>query len=332
MAKEQGSGPTVDPSPPLSSSRPLFRRSRASSSLLPRVNRKGRKASWATLVLRVAVLLVTVWATARAWRAITLRRAQHAARSSQQLFGFSESRLATIPADLQPTARRLSEEELLVHPLLLGHPMPTCHLNMWQQDRYSPLVPFSPSSRSNVSHLPHYRSRHHLKYFVALNLYESAAVLPTLIHTLHGLFSSLDPTRFHLSIFENGSKDDTPAQLYLLARLLDRLGVGYTIISDSKRRAGWAANERIANLASLRNLALKPLLDAPLGTFDRILFINDVHMCEADLMEILYQHEVQDADMSCGMDYKELRIKEFAASGYPLLFYDVWVARDMLGL
>lgn len=77
---------------------------------------------------------------------------------------------------------------------------------------------------------------------------------------------------------------------------------------------------------------MAPLYEAPEGTFDRVLFINDVHMCEADLLEILLQHEVQEADMSCGMDYKELKIPEFAEQGYPLLFYDVWVARDMLGL
>lgn len=77
---------------------------------------------------------------------------------------------------------------------------------------------------------------------------------------------------------------------------------------------------------------MAPMYEAPEGTFDRVVFINDVHLCEADLLEILLQHEVQEADMSCGMDYKELRIKEFEAQGYPLLFYDVWVARDMLGL
>ena len=36
--------------------------------------------------------------------------------------------------------------------------------------------------------------------------------------------------------------------------------------------------------------------------------------------------------MSCGMDYKFLEIPEFKEQGYPLLFYDVWVARDMMGL
>lgn len=36
--------------------------------------------------------------------------------------------------------------------------------------------------------------------------------------------------------------------------------------------------------------------------------------------------------VSCGMDYKELEIIEFKDQGYPLMFYDMWVARDILGL
>lgn len=148
---------------------------------------------------------------------------------------------------------------------------------------------------------------------------------------LHTVLVALGPKRFHVSIYENGSKDDTPAQLYLLAQLLDRIGTGHTIISDPLRVSGAPPQKRIPNLAELRNLALKPLYDAPAGTYDRVLFINDVHFCEADLYEIMLQHEVQEADMSCGMDYKELQIPEFAGH-YPLLFYDTWVARDMQGM
>lgn len=167
---------------------------------------------------------------------------------------------------------------------------------------------------------------------IAINLFNSETVLPTLIRVLHTVLISLDPTRFHLSIYENGSTDDTPALLFLLAQILDRMGTGYTIISDPSRASGWAPKKRIAGLAEVRNAAMAPMYEAPEGTFDRVVFINDVHLCEADLLEILLQHEVQEADMSCGMDYKELKIKEFEAQGYPLLFYDVWVARDMLGL
>lgn len=147
-----------------------------------------------------------------------------------------------------------------------------------------------------------------------------------------GVIRSLDASRFHISIYENGSSDDTPLQLYLFAKLLRQLGAGYTIVSDPRRRAGFQENKRIAGLAQVRNKVLKPLYDAPKGTWDRVLFLNDVHLCEAEILEILLQHEVQDADMSCGMDFQYLRIPEFEASGYPLLFYDVWVARDMQGM
>ncbi|KAI5480573.1 hypothetical protein MNV49_000269 [Pseudohyphozyma bogoriensis] len=145
----------------------------------------------------------------------------------------------------------------------------------------------------------------------------------TLVHSLASL--SLDelsctrtgPSRLHISIYENASSDDTPSQLYLFSRILNRLGVGFTIVSSSKPTTG----RRIEGLAELRNKALQPLFDASPGTFDRVLFLNDVHLCEADLLEIMFQHE-------------ELQIKEFAEFDLSdrIAFYDTWVARDLLGL
>ncbi|GAA5998571.1 glycosyltransferase family 69 protein [Rhodotorula paludigena] len=248
----------------------------------------------------------------------------------------------------------LPVDDLLSHPVLATHQTPLCRLNSFHQDRYAPLLPSygnggrrARSSRQIVHEEdahgrrrnrtvravpPHDVPRNRLTYFVALNLYDSATVLPALIRALHSLLTSLGPTRFHISIYENGSKDDTPVQLFLLAKLLRQLGAGYTIISDPQREAGWVQGSRISGLAGVRNRVMQPVYDAPRGTWDRVLFLNDVHLCQAEVLEILLQHEVQGADMSCGMDFKELRIPEFEASGYPLLFYDLWVARDMQGL
>jgi hypothetical protein len=47
---------------------------------------------------------------------------------------------------------------------------------------------------------------------------------------------------------------------------------------------------------------------------------------KSDIYELLFSHELQSAEMSCGMDYKELQIPEFKESGYPLLFYDTYVS------
>ncbi|GAA5852388.1 hypothetical protein JCM8547_006763 [Rhodosporidiobolus lusitaniae] len=283
--------------------------------------RTRRRVGWAALAILV------LWLVASGLSGSSVRRAQRAARSQQVLLGFSESRLESVPAALR-TNYDLPISDLLSHPLLTSRQTPSCRLNAFQQDRYAPLLP---SYRRARSRAPQDLPRSRQTYFVAINLVDAANVIPSLIRALHSLLTSLGPSRFHVSIYENGSKDDTPLQLFLFAKLLKQLGAGFTIVSDPMQPSGWEQGRRIEGLAAVRNKVLQPLSDAPAGTWDRILFLNDVHLCEAELLELLLQHEVQDADMSCGMDFKELRIPEFEASGYPLLFYDTWVARDMQG-
>ncbi|POY73414.1 hypothetical protein BMF94_3752 [Rhodotorula taiwanensis] len=237
-------------------------------------------------------------------------------RLAQRLEGFSESRLVDVPERLR-VEHALPYDDLLGDPLLANHKTAPCRLNTYQQDRYHALI-----------HDRRYKKR---TYLVAINLFDSGDVAPALIRALYSVVSSLGPDRFHISIYENGSKDDTPLQLYLFAKVLRQLGAGFTINSDPDRQAGWVEGKRIVGLAELRNVVMQPMYDAPPGTFDAVIFINDVHLCEAEILEILLQHERQRADMSCGMDFKELRIKEFHPD-YPLLFYDTWVARDMQGL
>ena len=48
-------------------------------------------------------------------------------------------------------------------------------------------------------------------------------------------------------------------------------------------------------------------------------FLNDIIPCEDDILELLDQMKIQEADMVCSMDWKE--------TGN--LFYDVWVASGM---
>lgn len=280
-----------------------------------------KRAAWTTIAVIVVLwMLVSIVGDSRG------RNARYKMRSRQQLDGFSAARLKELPFDVEGI-RTYQLTDLLAHSLL-DHPAPSCRLNQYQQDRYAPLTP----SYSQKSRTPHELARNKLNYYIAVNLYDSSDVLPALVRALYRVLTSLGPHRFHVSVYENGSNDSTPAQLVLLAEILRRLGTGYSITSDHQRKAGWTQGSRIDGLANLRNSALQPLYDSPSGTFDRVIFLNDVHLCEADLFELLLQHEVQEADMSCGMDFKYLKIKEFEAQGYPLLFYDVWVARDMQGL
>ncbi|GAA5987472.1 hypothetical protein JCM11641_003840 [Rhodosporidiobolus odoratus] len=68
----------------------------------------------------------------------------------------------------------------------------------------------------------------------ALNLYNSQAVLPTLSRTILALAAFLDPSTAHVSIFENGSTDETPTALAHLTAALSALGASHTTVSDSR--------------------------------------------------------------------------------------------------
>lgn len=280
------------------------------------LKRKGTRARLVKCALATVATILVVLVAVRSLQHANRSRLQRHARLRQRLEGFAESRLEAVPTRLR-VEHNVPFDDLLGDALLTAHSTPLCRLNAFQQDRYNVLIREKPYSQR--------------KYLIGINLYDSADVAPALIRAIYSVLSSLGPDRFHVSVYENGSKDDTPHQLFLLAKLLRQLGAGYTLVSDPNRQPGWVQGQRIVGLAELRNVVLQPLYDAPPGTFDHVIFINDVHLCEAEILEILLQHEKQQADMSCGMDFKELRIVEFEPD-YPLLFYDTWVARDMQGL
>lgn len=198
-----------------------------------------------------------------------------------------------------------------------------------------------------------------LNYLLALNLIECEDVLPSLIRAIVNMIRLVQGDadrsgRFHVSIIENGSTDRSPALLWLFSRMLIELHVGFTIKVDSRTRTT-SVGHRVEELARLRNEVLKPLFYGPAGTFDRVIFFNDVHLCEMDILELMYSHEMQEADMSCGMDWLEDHVEKngekitvgwigrFKGSSsnrrthycYSLVqqsvFYDTWVARDMDG-
>lgn len=256
----------------LSESVPLVRRRSSPSSRLALRSRRKVLTGLALAFLAVATLAWTVASTIR------LAGRRRAARGRRSLVGFTASRLAAIPSELQ-ASHPPAIHDLLAHPLLSA-PKPVCAMSKTHAERYEPLHAAYGNGRHRRATrsrplTPHDKPRHTLTYFVALNLHSSATVLPSLIHTLHALFSALGPERFTISIYENGSKDATPAQLYLFAKLLDRLGVGHTIVSSTTPKLE-VFNERIRGLAELRNLALKPLYSAPPGTWDRVLVSLDL--------------------------------------------------------
>ncbi|RDK47080.1 hypothetical protein M752DRAFT_69607 [Aspergillus phoenicis ATCC 13157] len=169
-------------------------------------------------------------------------------------------------------------------------------------------------------------SKPKIKYFFALDLYQSAHIMLPLMGTIVETMRFLGPEYCALSIVEGRSTDGTYDILNRLKSEMAAMGVRYYLsTSDLNPKAIWA--DRIKHLSTLRNQALAPLVSAGAGKFKpyaadaTILFINDVVLCVEDLLELLYQHRQQDARMTCAFDWN--------AAGGP--FYDSWVSRSMSG-
>ncbi|BGP08705.1 hypothetical protein JCM10049v2_004554 [Rhodotorula toruloides] len=166
------------------------------------------------------------------------------------------------------------------------------------------------------------------KTLIALNLYNSEDVIPTLSHALLTVTSFLDPSTVHVSIFENGSTDKTTLALAHLAAALTALGVSHTILSDP-RKTNWKAVDRIAQLAVYRNVVLAPL-ERDGDSFSDIVFINDVFVCPSDILELVFQRKEQEADAACATDW--IANKGWASRLNPdVRFYDSWVSRSLSG-
>lgn len=61
-------------------------------------------------------------------------------------------------------------------------------------------------------------------FFFALNLFNAKAVIPHLFNTLLSISTLLGPSNVHISIFENGSWDETKDAMAHFARALTALG------------------------------------------------------------------------------------------------------------
>ncbi|CEQ41933.1 SPOSA6832_03708, partial [Sporobolomyces salmonicolor] len=169
-------------------------------------------------------------------------------------------------------------------------------------------------------------------YLLALNLYNSQSVLPTLARTLLAVADYLGRQNVHISIFENGSTDSTTMGLAHLAAALSAMGVEHTIVSDP-RPTDWKRVDRIDQLAVYRNVALAPVQRGLLSSaraFEDVLFINDVFVCPSDALELLWQRKEQDADAACAMDWRESK-GVFGRWSKSVKFYDNWVSRSISG-
>jgi len=205
-------------------------------------------------------------------------------------------------------------------------------------ERYAPLVGHNPPAIGSwisgllggeVDHAQAVRrdlaaSEH--KYFFAINLYNSFDVIPDLFATLFRVAAILGYHNVFVSIYENGSSDQTKA----LLRIFDALtrSVGMRVMIRTSMRTRGAFNHRIEYLAEVRNSAFVPLhelRDSEGEYFDSIVFMNDILPCVDDLLELIWQSRRNNAGITCAADY--MYHDEIQSP----VFYDNWVARDING-
>lgn len=164
------------------------------------------------------------------------------------------------------------------------------------------------------------------KYYFAINFYNSFDVIPDLFATLFRVAAILGYHNVFVSIYENGSTDQTKA----LLRIFDALtrSVGMRVMIRTSTRTRGAFNHRIEYLAEVRNSAFVPfheLRDSEGEYFDSVVFMNDVLPCVDDLLELIWQSRRNNAGITCAADY--MYHSEIAAP----VFYDNWVSRDING-
>ncbi|KAG6816091.1 hypothetical protein H0H87_008753 [Tephrocybe sp. NHM501043] len=164
------------------------------------------------------------------------------------------------------------------------------------------------------------------KYYFAINLYNSFDIIPDLFATLFRVAAILGYHNVYISIYENGSSDQTKALLRIFDALTRSVGIRITIRTSMRTRG--AFNHRIEYLAEVRNAAFVPLQelrDSENEYFDSIIFMNDILPCVDDLLELIYQSRNNNAGITCASDY--MYHEEIGAP----VFYDNWVARDING-
>ncbi|OMJ27111.1 Alpha-1,3-mannosyltransferase CMT1 [Smittium culicis] len=184
-----------------------------------------------------------------------------------------------------------------------------------------PQTPQNNLNSSEYSNRPKRKNR----FFFAMNLYNNEENIPYITQELTLVLKHLGPENVFLSIYENNSDDKTKDLLNHFKVSLKTLGFRFLIITDDATRP--EMYHRIEYLAGLRNKALAPLFEeTSLGyKYHKIIFINDIIFCKNDILELIYQSDLQKSDITVPIDV--------FVTGKPehLEFRDTWVARDLNG-
>lgn len=169
-----------------------------------------------------------------------------------------------------------------------------------------------------------------VRYFFALNPYEALDALPRLMSSVVETVRYLGAKHCAISIVDGGSEDGTWEVLNALKPFLDKMGVRYFLATSGHRILDGHDTSQ-EPLASLRNKALQPLkaeevepLHALAGKYSPkavVIFLDDIAMCPEDILELVFQHVNQGAQMTCAFDW--------IFNG--TVFRDVWESRSLAG-
>ncbi|KAJ2719595.1 hypothetical protein GGI07_005122 [Coemansia sp. Benny D115] len=158
------------------------------------------------------------------------------------------------------------------------------------------------------------------RIFVAVNLHNSRHILPNMAMQILELADVLGHQNLYISVYENGSTDQTKDILGAFGHVLQAMGITHSVVTADKPLGG--SRHRIEYMAELRNQALAPFYTNK-GEYDKVLFLNDIFFCLPDVLELMLQSKIQRSHLTCGED--------FVLRHGALRFYDTWVARDILG-
>jgi alpha-1,3-mannosyltransferase len=214
-----------------------------------------------------------------------------------------------------PKSSVLSQDTIAAYVKAIDEPeneeLPRLHCPKPNLPRYQHLKP-----RSN--------SGSQTQFFFALNLRGCLPVLPRLLGSVVEAIRFLGPENCALSIVEGNSPDGTAEVLYALQPGLSQLLEGRMhLVVNSKINP--LAGGRFQKLAKLRNMALEPILREPERYANaEVIFLNDVAICAEDILELVYQRNLQGADMTCAFDW-------ILGSSGNSIFYDSYVARAING-
>lgn len=189
------------------------------------------------------------------------------------------------------------------------------------------------SSRYSYLSRPHQSTRDSVVSF-AINLYNSEKILPSqaiaLVTTVAHLIKH---NKVYISIFENASDDDTRPLLAELGAALQSLGVDGIWIHSSDLETD-EHTDRIVRLSEIRNMAIMPLIpyaSAPNAKHNTLVFLNDVATCAADILELVHQQRLQQADMAIATDWDVVNRKSKKPDKKRPRPYDMWTLRGIDG-